>query len=60
MPSYVSPSIPHAMATAALLPLVAEVAVEMAVTEAATGGEAMVVEITTEIEAVVGAYNYQT
>ncbi len=48
------------MATAALLPLVAEVAVEMAVTEAATGGEAMVVEITTEIEAVVGAYNYQT
>jgi hypothetical protein len=55
MPQHVSPSIPRVLATAALLP----VAVEAAVAEAATGGEAMVVEITAETEAAVGAYNNQ-
>jgi hypothetical protein len=47
------------LAMAALLPLVAEAAVEMAVAEAATGGEAMVVEIMAETEAVFGAYSNQ-
>ncbi len=60
MPQHVSPSIPHALATAALLPLALEVAVEAVVVEAATGGETMVVEIKmAEIEAAVGAYNNQ-
>ncbi len=59
MPQHVSPSIPRALATAALPPAAAEVAVEVSVAEAATGGEAMVVEIMAETEAVVGAYNNQ-
>ncbi len=59
MPRHVSPSIPHALAMAALLPAAAEAAVEVAVAEAATGGEAMVAEIMVEIEAAVGAYNNQ-
>jgi hypothetical protein len=59
MPQHVSPSIPCALAMAALLPSAAEAAVETVVVEAATGGEAMVVEITAETEAAVGAYNNQ-
>ncbi len=54
-----SPSIPCTLATAALPPSAAEAAVETAVAEAATGGEAMVVEITAETEAVVGAFSNQ-
>ncbi len=57
MPQHVSPLIPRTLATAALPPSAAEAAVEMAVAVAATGGEAMVVEITAETEAAVGAYN---
>ncbi len=57
MPQHVSHSIPCTLATAALLPLAVEVAVETAVVEAATGGEGMVVEIKAETEAAVGAYN---
>jgi hypothetical protein len=60
MPQHVSPSIPHALAMAALPPLAAEVLVEMAVAEAATGGEAMGVEIMAETEAAVGKYINQT
>jgi hypothetical protein len=48
-----------ALTTAVLPPAAAEVAVEAAVAEAGTGGEAMVVEITAETEAAVGAYNNQ-
>jgi hypothetical protein len=59
MPQHVSPSIPCPLATAALPPLAAEAAVETAVVEAATCGEAMVVEIKAETEALVGAYNNQ-
>jgi hypothetical protein len=59
MPQHVSPSIPRALATAALPPSAAEGAAETAVAEVATGGKAMVVEITAETEAVVGAYNNQ-
>jgi hypothetical protein len=55
LPQHVSPSIPRALATAALPPAAAEAAVA----EAATGREAMVVEITAETEAAVGAYNNQ-
>ncbi len=44
---------------AALPPLVAEAAVERAVAESATAGDAMVVEITAETKAGVGAYNNQ-
>jgi hypothetical protein len=57
MPQHVPPSIPCVLATAVLPPSAAEAAVEMAVAEVATGGEAMVVEITAETEAKVGAYN---
>jgi hypothetical protein len=56
---HVSPSILCVLAMDALLPLAAEAAVKTAVTEAATAGEAMVVEITAETEAGVGAYNNQ-
>jgi hypothetical protein len=59
MPHHVSPSIPRALATAALPPLAAEAAVETAVAEAATGWEEIFVEITAETEAAVGAYNNQ-
>jgi hypothetical protein len=59
MPQLVSPSIPCVLAMAALPPSMAEVAVEIVVAEVVTGGEAMVVEITAETEAVVGAYNNQ-
>ncbi len=59
MPQHVSHSIPCALATAGLPPLVAKAAMETAVAEAATSGEAMVVEIMAETEAVVGAYNNQ-
>jgi hypothetical protein len=55
MPQLVSPPIPCLLATAALPPVAAEVAVE----EAATGGKAVVVDITAETEAAVGAYNNQ-
>ncbi len=48
------------LATAALPPSAAEAAVKTAVTKAVTGGEAIVVEITAETEAAVGAYNNQT
>ncbi len=57
MPQHVSQSIPHTLAMAALLPLAVEAAMETTVAEAATSGEAMVVEIMAETEAVVGAYN---
>ncbi len=50
MPPHVSLSIPHALAMAALPPSVAEAAVETVVGEAATGGEAMVVEIKAETD----------
>jgi hypothetical protein len=59
MPQHVSPSIPCALAIAALPPLVVEAPAETGVAEAATGGEVMVVEITAETEAAVGAYNNQ-
>ncbi len=49
-----SPSIPRVLALAALPPSAVE-----AVAEAATDGEAMVVEIMVETEAAVGAYNNQ-
>ncbi len=48
MPPHVSLSIPHALVMAVLPPSVAEAAVETAVAEAATGAEAMVVEIKAE------------
>ncbi len=60
MPQHVSPSVSCTLAMAALPPSAAEAAVEMTAMEAATGGEAMVVETTMEIEAAVGAYNNQT
>jgi hypothetical protein len=53
MPPHVSSSISRALATAALPPAAAAAAA------AATGGEVMVVEITAETEAEVGAYNNQ-
>jgi hypothetical protein len=59
MPQYVSPSIPCTLATAVLLPLAAEAAVETVVVEVAISGEAMVVEIIAETDAVVGADNNQ-
>jgi hypothetical protein len=59
MPKHVSPSIPRALATAALLPAAAEAAAEAAVLEAAPSGEAMVVEIMAGTDAAVGAYNNQ-
>jgi hypothetical protein len=43
LPQHVSPSIPCALATAALLLAVAEARVEAAVAEAVTGEEAMAV-----------------
>jgi hypothetical protein len=55
LPQHVSPSIPCALAMAALPPAAAEAAVA----EAATGGEAMVVEIIAETEAAVRVYNNQ-
>ena len=48
-----------ALATAALPPVTVKAAVEAVVVEAATGGEAMVVEIMAETEASVEAYNNQ-
>jgi hypothetical protein len=59
MPQHVPPSIPCVLAMAAFTQLAAEAAVETAVVEATTGGEAMVVEITAKTEAAVGAYNNQ-
>ncbi len=47
------------LAMAALPPAMAEAAVKAAVAGVVTGGEAMVVEITPETEAAVGAYNNQ-
>ncbi len=48
-----------ALTTAALLPAAVEVVAEVAVVVAATGGEAMVVELTAETEVAVKAYNNQ-
>jgi hypothetical protein len=59
MPQQLSPSIPSVLAMAALPPAAVEAAVEAAVAEATTGGEAMVVKIRAETEAAVGAYNNQ-
>jgi hypothetical protein len=47
------------LAMTALPPAAAQAAVEVAMEEAATGGEVMVVELTVETEAAVGAYNNQ-
>ncbi len=55
MPQHVSPSIPCALAMAALPPAV----VEAAVAEAATGRVAMVLETTVKTVAAVGAFNNQ-
>jgi hypothetical protein len=60
MLQHVSPSIPCMLAMAVLPPSAAEAAVETAVAEAATSGEAIVVEIMAETEAAVGAYNNQS
>jgi hypothetical protein len=59
MSQHVSASISHALATAALPPSASEAVVETAEVEVANDGEAMVVEIMAETEAVVGTYNNQ-